>query len=198
MQRRPSPHAEQLAGAVRELVAATLEHDEHVQQEILARIGYPVTDIGRRVSVPLAQTIAVYRRDSWTCRYCAARTIPIPVLRALSALYPVEFPHHPNWKAGRYHPAYLLLTTSLDHVAPGGRGGSWNDPDNLVATCWPCNTGKADLTLAELGWELLDVDAVRSDWDGLTAAYPELWHLAGQPNPRYHRSWLRVLHAPAG
>jgi hypothetical protein len=33
-------------------------------------------------------------------------------------------PISPNWKAGQLHPAYLLLSTSLDHVEPGARGGS--------------------------------------------------------------------------
>jgi 5-methylcytosine-specific restriction endonuclease McrA len=191
--RQPSPHAEQLATAVRDLVAATLRNDASAAQDVLTGIGYRITEVERRTGVSLATTIAVFRRDSWTCRYCGARTIPIPVLRVLSALYPDEFPHHPNWKAGQYHPAYLLVTTSLDHVHPGGRAGSWTDSENLVAACWPCNTGKADLTLRELGWDLLDAETVHSQWDGLTDSYPSLWQLAGAPEERYHRTWLRAL-----
>jgi 5-methylcytosine-specific restriction endonuclease McrA len=135
----------------------------------------------------------IHRRDSWTCRYCRARTIAPPILRFLSELYPDEFPYHPNWKAGQVHPAYLLLSTSLDHVDPGGRGGSWREPGNLVTACWPCNTGKADLRLDEVGWALLDVDDVRSDWDGLSSATEALWARAGRPD--IYRDWRRALAA---
>jgi 5-methylcytosine-specific restriction endonuclease McrA len=193
--RHPSPTAKRLAAAVGELAEATLGENPTVASKVLAQIAHRVAEIEPRTSVPLATTIAVYRRDSWTCRYCGERTIPIPVLRTLSALYPDDFPHHPNWKAGQYHPAYLLLTTSLDHLHPGGRGRNWLDADNLAAACWPCNTGKSDLTLDELGWTVLDGDEVRSDWDGLTRAYPELWRLAGSPDETYHRRWLRLLTA---
>jgi len=89
-------------------------------------------------------------------------------------LAPQPILHPPNWKAGRIHPAYLLLSTSLDHVHPRARGGSWNERSNLVTACRPCNSGKADFTLEELGWSLLDEADVRSDWDGLTGLYQTL------------------------
>lgn len=141
--------------------------------------------------MPLAAKLAVHRRDSWTCRYCRARTIAPPVLRFLSEIYPDEFPYHPNWKAGQVHAAYLLVSTSLDHVDPGGRGGSWLDEDNLVTACWPCNTGKADLRLEEVGWTLLSETDVHSDWDGLTRATNALWERAGQPD--IYRDWRSAL-----
>src|SRR5439155_26423023 len=170
--RQPSPHAEQLAASVRELADATLHGDATATADLLGKIGQGVSEVERRASVPLSTTVRIYRRDSWSCRYCGARTIPIPVLRVLSALYPDEFPHHPNWKAGKYHPAYLVLTTSLDHAQPGARGGSWTDSDNLVASCWPCNTGKADMRLDELGWGLLDQRTCHSDCERLAGAHP--------------------------
>jgi hypothetical protein len=96
----------------------------------------------------------VTEADLPTCRCCGGKTVAMPVLRALSSLHPVELPHHQNWKAGQVHPAYLLISTSLDHRDPGARGGGWTDPDNLVTSCWPCNSGKAHFTLDELGWTL--------------------------------------------
>ena len=137
--------------------------------------------------------VAVHRRDCWTCRYCGTRTIAQPVLRFLSEIYPDDFPQHPNWKAGQVHPAYLLLTTSLDHIDPGGRGGSWLDQDNLVTACWPCNTGKGDLRLDEVGWKLLDAPEVQSEWDGLSGATEALWERAGRPD--IYRDWRRALAA---
>lgn len=174
-----------------ELVAATLGDDAAQAEQVLAEIGQRRIEVERRRAMPTTLRVAIHRRDSWTCRYCRARTIAPPVLRFLSEIYPDEFPFHKNWKAGQVHLAYLLISTSLDHVNPGGRGGSWLDENNLVTACWPCNTGKADLTLDEVGWTLLSEEDVRSDWDGLTGATNALWERAGRPDI-YH-PWRRAL-----
>ena len=192
--RPTSPSAEQLASALGTLVAATLTGDNARAGEILAAIGQRRIEIARRRSPSIAVKVAIHVRDSWTCRYCRARTIAPPVLRFLSEIYPDEFPYHPNWKAGQVHPAYLLVSTSLDHIHPGGRGGDWLDHDNLVTACWPCNTGKADLRLEEVGWRLLNEAEVRSDWDGLTSATNALWERAARPD--ICRDWRRALLSP--
>jgi hypothetical protein len=189
--RSASPTAERLASTLGQLVAATLTDDGARASEILATVGQRRIEIERRQAPPIAVKVAVHVRDSWTCRYCCARTIAPPVLRFLSEVYADELPHHPNWKAGQVHPAYLLVSTSLDHVQPGARGGSWLDPDNLVTACWPCNTGKADLRLDEVGWALLSEADVRSDWDGLTGSTDALWERAGRPD--IYRDWRRAL-----
>jgi hypothetical protein len=191
-----SPHTAQLTAAVKALADASVSANPQAAEAALAAVEHRVSDIEPRRGVPLAATVAVFGRDCWTCRYCGGKTLAPPVLRALSGLYPERFPYHPNWKAGQVHPAYLLLSTSLDHVNPGGRGGGWSDAENLVTACWPCNSGKADLTLEELGWRLRSANEVRSDWDGLTGTYPALWHAAGQPDAGYHRRWLRALGRP--
>ena len=188
-----SPHAAELAEAVAALVDASLASDPSSVETALAAIEQRVVDIEPRRGVPLATAASVFKRDCWTCRYCAGTTIAPPLLRVLSRLYPERFPYHPNWKAGQVHPAYLLLSTTLDHVHPGGRGGSWSDRANLVAACWPCNSGKSDFTLEEIGWELLPAEDVASDWTGLTVSYRALWTAAGEPDAPYHRRWLRAL-----
>lgn len=189
--RSASPSSQRFAGAIGELVAATLADDAALTGDILATIGQRRIEIERRRAVPTVVKVAIHRRDSWTCRYCGGRTVAPPVLRFLSELYPDDFPYHPNWRAGQVHPAYLLVSTSLDHVHPGGRGGSWLDEDNLATACWPCNTGKADLRLEEVGWALLGEADVRSDWDGLTNATNALWERAGQLG--IYRDWRRAL-----
>lgn len=189
--RSASPSAERIASGLCELVAATLSGDAARAGAVLAAIGQRRAEIERRRAVPTGVKIAIHRRDSWTCRYCGGRTVAPPVLRFLSELYPDDFPYHPNWKAGQVHPAYLLVSTSLDHVHPGGRGGSWLDEDNLVTACWPCNTGKADLRLEEVGWALLGEANVRSDWDGLSGATDALWERAGRPD--IYRDWRSAL-----
>jgi hypothetical protein len=106
----------------------------------------------------------------------------------------VTSPTTPIWKAGQVHPAYLLVSTSLDHVDPGGRGESWRDEQNLVTACWLCNTGRADLRLDKVGWALLDVAEVQSEWDGLSGTTGPLWERAGRPD--IYRDWRRALALP--
>lgn len=186
-----SPIAQHLADALEQLVAATLQADGPATARILAAIGQQRIELERRRGVSIGLRVAVHRRDCWTCRYCRGRTVAPPVLRFLSEIYPDAFPYHPHWRAGQVHPAYLLLSTSLDHVDPGGRGGSWQHEGNLVTACWPCNTGKADLRLDEVGWKLIGAEDVQSAWDGLTSQLPALWERAGRPD--IHRDWRRVL-----
>jgi hypothetical protein len=180
--REPSPRAEQLSRALTELADARLARSTGRAGAILARIREPVMDVERRVGVPRSRIVGIYRRDCWTCRYCGVQTIPLPILRVL---HPEQLPD----------PAYLLVSSSVDHLVPGSRGGHWTDAGNLLCACWACNAAKAHFTVAELGWRVLDVAAVASDWDGLTEKYAELWRMAGEPDPDYHRPWLRVLTA---
>lgn len=189
-----SPSAVRLVTALGDLVAATLDDAHTVAAEVLSRIGQRRVEVERRQGPSTSARVAIHRRDCWTCRYCRARTVAPPVLRFLSEIYPDQFPYHPNWKAGQVHPAYLLVSTSLDHVEPGGRGGSWLGEDNLVTACWPCNTGKADLRLEEVGWTLLTADDVGGDWDGLSSATDALWRRAGRPN--IYRDWRSALTMP--
>ena len=64
--RHPSPTAERLTAGVRELAKATLGEDTTAANDVLARIAHRVAEVEPRTSVPLATTVAVYRRDSWT------------------------------------------------------------------------------------------------------------------------------------
>lgn len=92
------------------------------------------------------------------------------------------------------HIAYWSIFASCDHLVAGSRGGGWRDPSNLVTACWPCNSAKSSHALEDLGWPLRAIDK-GATWDGLTAAYPELWQAAGRPEPRYHRPWLNAFAA---
>jgi HNH endonuclease len=54
-----------------------------------------------------------------------------------------------------------------DHLLPHARGGS-SDLSNIVVTCAPCNNGRCNLTIEEVG--LSDPrlrEPIRSTWDGL-------------------------------
>jgi 5-methylcytosine-specific restriction endonuclease McrA len=68
------------------------------------------------------------------------------------------------------HAAIYVMRAQYDHVIPYSRGGG-NDLENLVLTCYPCNFGRSNNTLEEMG--LLDprkrkpIECVFSGWDGL-------------------------------
>ena len=44
---------------------------------------------------------------------------------------------------------------SIDHVMPLSKGGLWTW-ENLVTACKPCNQKKADKTLNQIGWKMLN------------------------------------------
>ena len=63
---------------------------------------------------------AIYERDRWTCQICGRALAPT---------------------ASQNDPA----SPTIDHIIPRSAGGS-SEPDNLQATCRPCNSGKRDYT----------------------------------------------------
>ena len=76
----------------------------------------------------------IFERDNFTCQYCGKRP--------------------PNKKrAVKWMEKNQL---NLDHVVPRCKGGktTW---DNVVTSCYKCNSKKGSSTLAELGWKLLKV-----------------------------------------
>jgi hypothetical protein len=94
-------------------------------------------------------------------------------LRVISELLPAGvFPHHPNWKMSECHIAYYELFPVVDHIMPGARGGT-TQCTNLATTSTVRNSAKANFTLAELGWRLLD-DGELNKWDGLTKLFFEI------------------------
>lgn len=185
-------YADDIAAIVAQLVSG----DRAAAAVRIADISYAKQDVVKRPSIPLSIQVRVFRRDCWTCRYCGGRTIFMQVMKLLGAVFPDDFPYHPNWKAGLTHPAISACCATIDHVIPGSQGGAWLDETNLVTACWPCNIRKGDLTLNQLGWELRPVD--ESSWDGLAGFYPKLWAIAGHPTTNTHPAWLRALSIDAG
>lgn len=108
---------------------------------------------------------AIYRRDGYRCRYCGTRVVLKEVRGVFSDILPdaVSWPSSDKSK----HGAFYALHACVDHVSPHAYGGK-NDCENLVTACWPCNFGKSDYTLDDLGLSnpfdrLPKVD----EWDGL-------------------------------
>jgi 5-methylcytosine-specific restriction endonuclease McrA len=173
-----------------------LSGDKAAAVNTLASIpGFPKPPGKKSYPLPPEQ-VRIFRRDGFTCRYCGRKTVFRPVLRALSAILPVEFPWQRDERRVDCHLAYWRDFASCDHVRPLARGDNSSD-ENLVTACCFCSSIKQNWTIDEMGWKLLDRD--HGTWDGLTSLYPSLVTLVRAPTASarfdYYRLWLRALNA---
>jgi hypothetical protein len=62
--------------------------------------------------------------------------------------------------------------------------------DNLLTTCYPCNSSKANWTLEELDWELKEIE---DGWDGLTDLFMKMMeaHHIETPSLKNYQRMLR-------
>jgi hypothetical protein len=136
------------------------------------------------------ELIALFLRDRFTDRYSGRRLVFPGTLRLLSVLFPIQFPHHPNWKVGTGHPIYWQLCPTLDHVIPTSRGGA-DDPSNWVTTSMVRNASKGAFSPEELGWQL---HPPNPGWDGLVGFFAEFVAQAPQVlENRSVRHWHQAL-----
>ena len=104
-------------------------------------------------------------RYGYHCVFCG-----IPLIRKeIRERIRKSYPHTRLWgkTTVEQHAAFQAMWAQYDHVLPHARGGN-NDPENIVITCAPCNFGREDFTLEEVG--LIDPrirEPIRSTWDGL-------------------------------
>lgn len=108
---------------------------------------------------------ALIKRDGFHCRFCGIPVIRAEVRTLIQRAYPEALP----WTSGNanQHAGFQALWLTYDHLLPHSRGGS-SELDNMLVACQPCNCGRAELTLEEVG--VADPRArepVRSTWDGL-------------------------------
>jgi hypothetical protein len=91
----------------------------------------------------------VYRRDNFHCRYCGSKVAPRSFFLTYSNL--VGDDAFCIGRANREMPGiYLLFVSTLDHVTPHRLGGR-TDESNLITSCWPCNYGKMEYTVEQIG-----------------------------------------------
>ena len=112
----------------------------------------------------------IFRRDGYHCRFCGIRVVHPGARKRLRDAAPHAVP---EGRSDTYHAAFLALNATWDHVIPHSAGGD-NDPDNLVTTCWPCNFGRGNYTLEQMG--LIDPrlhPPSITDWDGLARLVTE-------------------------
>lgn len=108
---------------------------------------------------------ALVKRDGFRCRFCGIPVVRAEVRTLIHRAYPDALP----WGVGNanQHAGFQALWLTYDHVLPHSRGGS-SELDNMVVACQPCNCGRSERTLEEVG--LIDPrlrEPIKSDWDGL-------------------------------
>lgn len=107
----------------------------------------------------------IITRDGRNCRFCGIPVVAPEVRKAIQSAYPDAL----RWgsKNVDQHAAFQCMWLQYDHVLPHSRGGN-NSLENIVITCAPCNFGRMDFTLEELG--LIDPrlsPIQKTSWDGL-------------------------------
>jgi 5-methylcytosine-specific restriction endonuclease McrA len=112
-----------------------------------------------------AERRALHERDGLHCRFCGIPLVRKEVRARICRIYSESAP----W--GRtnasQHAALQAMMLQYDHLLPHARGGT-NDLVNVVITCAPCNYGRWNRTLDEVGLDNpLEHAPVQSAWDGL-------------------------------
>jgi hypothetical protein len=108
---------------------------------------------------------ALIERDGRHCRFCGIPVIRTEVIGLIRKGYPEAARWGPRNRDQHFGLQALML--HYDHILPHARGGT-SDFSNMLITCAPCNCGRSNLTLDEVGvGNPFQRDPVRSDWDGL-------------------------------
>jgi len=112
------------------------------------------------------EKLQIIERDGYNCRFCKIPVIPKAVRVAMG----IEYPDAARWgtKNAEQHAALQAMWLQFDHVLPHSRGGN-NQVDNIIITCAPCNFGRMDWTLDELGLKDPRKNPCfqKTGWDGL-------------------------------
>jgi len=126
----------------------------------------PISSSRQKLRMPFsAEKSQLHLRDGYHCRFCGIPVIRKEVRQRIMKALPSAVPWGP--RNIERHAAFQAMWAQYDHVLPHSRGGT-NNLDNLVLTCGPCNFGRMNYTLEEVG--LADPrlrEPIRSMWDGL-------------------------------
>lgn len=104
-------------------------------------------------------------RYGHNCVFCGMPVIRKEIRKAISSIYPDAL----GWGGANstQHAAFQCMWLQYDHVFPWAKGGD-SSPANVVVACAPCNYGRGDWTLQEVG--VIDPRTLplhRTTWDGL-------------------------------
>ncbi len=129
--------------------------------------GPAVEDLERKRKPNPSDEEAIVTRWGRRCVHCGVPLIRSAVPKALQAACQDLRIWCPGNKNAEQHAAFQSMWLQFDHVVPHSSGGR-TEIGNVVVTCAPCNYGKGESMLEELG--LIDPRSrpgVRTSWDGL-------------------------------
>lgn len=174
-------------------VCASLTDDRHGEARRLLESEYPfeaIEPVNRTYTE--YQRTQVFVRDGFIDRYTGNRLVFPGALRLISEALPEAFPYHPNGKMSECHRAYWELLPTIDHVVPVSRGGE-DSTDNWVTTSMRRNGIKANWTMEELGWSLVEPGEL-SEWDGLIGWFLQEVEEKDEllNDSKYLRRWYRA------
>lgn len=112
-----------------------------------------------------AERARIIDRFGRNCVFCGIPLVSLEVRNALRLAYPNAL----RWGTTNLgqHSAFQCMWLQFDHIIPHCRGGD-NTLENIVVTCAPCNFGRMEYTLEQLG--LIDprtLPITKTSWDGL-------------------------------
>lgn len=112
-----------------------------------------------------AEKLIVIERHGKNCVFCGIPLIGDKVRNAFHRAYPDAMPWGRTNQSR--HAAFQCMWLQFDHLVPHSRGGD-NSLENVVVACAPCNFGRMQWTLQEVG--LIDPRerlSAPTAWDGL-------------------------------
>jgi len=107
----------------------------------------------------------LHLRDGYYCRFCGIPVIRAEVRKRIRHFYPQAV----RWGKTNteQHTAFQAMWAEYDHLLPHAQGGA-NDLANIVITCAPCNFGRMNYSLADVGLaDPRERSPVPGSWDGL-------------------------------
>jgi len=134
------------------------------------------------------EALDLYISDGFTDRYFGVQLVCPAALYALSRFLPNAFPC--GDKRSTTHQAFWDLFPSLDHLDPVSHGGV-DEEWNWVTTSMNLNLKKSNISIEELGWEVLPSTGV-NEWDGMMSWYGQVAEIDnGLSDIRFNKAWHR-------
>lgn len=125
----------------------------------------PINERSRTRMPTAEEKRQLHRRDGYNCRFCGIPVVRKEVRNRIRGVHPDAL----RWGKtnAEQHAAFQAMWAQYDHLLAHALGGT-NELSNVVVTCAPCNFGRMNHHLEEVG--LADPRArppLGGSWDGL-------------------------------
>lgn len=122
----------------------------------------------KRAPISKQIQLEIFLRDKWMCRYCGEEVLFSPALKVLDEQVPDKGYYHRNGRANKMSPMLLNKSGAIDHIHPVSDGGG-NEFDNLVSSCWKCNSSKSNDLSPNWINKIIPIEELKpaEGWDGM-------------------------------